>query len=178
MKPSQNLETDLIFAHVGEAARAPDAAVWRTSEQSALMALREFLRRNALVADDVRFDEGSALSRNNLTSANATVALLTFMSQHREAKSFYDSLPIGGVDGTLRRRMQGTAAEGNVRAKTGTLRWANALSGYVTSAAGERLVFSVMLNRRVVPADRSGRDDVDAIAVMLAQLDGRSVRRE
>jgi D-alanyl-D-alanine carboxypeptidase/D-alanyl-D-alanine-endopeptidase (penicillin-binding protein 4) len=174
MKPSQNLETDLIFAHVGEAVRAPDGPAWRTSEQCALLALRDFFRRNTLVADDVRFDEGSGLSRNNLTSANATVALLTFMSQHREAKTYFDSLPIAGVDGTIRRRMRETAAEGNVRAKTGTLRWANALSGYVTSAAGERLVFSVMLNRNVVPVGRFARDDVDAIAIMLARLEGRS----
>ena len=174
MKPSQNLETDLIFAHVGEATRGPDTPAWRTSEQCALLALRDFLRRNALVADDVRFDEGSGLSRNNLTSANATVALLTFMSQHREANAYFDSLPIAGVDGTIRRRMRETAAEGNVRAKTGTLRWANALSGYVTSAAGERLVFSVMLNRNIVPAGRFARDDVDAIAIMLARLESRS----
>jgi D-alanyl-D-alanine carboxypeptidase/D-alanyl-D-alanine-endopeptidase (penicillin-binding protein 4) len=174
MKPSQNLETDLIFAHVGEAQRSPDAPAWRTSEQCALIALRDFLRRNELVADDVRFDEGSGLSRNNLTSANATVALLTFMARHREAKTYFDSLPIAGVDGTIRRRMRDTAAEGNVRAKTGTLRWANALSGYVTSAAGERLVFSVMLNRAIVPAGRLARDDVDAIAIMLARLEARS----
>ena len=173
MKPSQNLETDLIFAHVGEATRPASAPAWRTSEQCALAALRDFLRRNGLPADEVRFDEGSGLSRNNLTSANATVALLTFMARHREADKFIAALPIAGEDGTLRRRMKATAAQGNVRAKTGTLRWANALSGYVTSAAGERLVFSVMLNRHVVAAGQNARDDIDPIAVMLARFAGR-----
>ena len=137
-------------------------------------ALRDFLQRSGLPADEVRFDEGSGLSRNNLTSANATLALLTFMAKHREADAFLASLPIAGVDGTLRRRLRGTAAEGNVRAKTGTLRWANSLSGYVTSEAGERLAFSVMLNRSIVPPGRFGRDDVDAIALMLARFSGRS----
>ena len=127
-----------------------------------------------LPADEVRFDEGSGLSRNNLVSANATTALLKFMAGHREAEAFHEALPIAGVDGTLRRRMKNTAAENNVRAKTGTLRWANSLSGYVTTAAGEKLVFSVMLNRAVVPAGRNARDDVDAIALMLAQFTGRS----
>ena len=174
MKPSQNLETDLIFAHVGEAVRPTDAPVWRTSEQCAVAALRDFLRRNDLPADEVRFDEGSGLSRNNLTSAHATVALLRFMARHRDGDAFTASLPIAGVDGTIRRRMRDTPAEGNVRAKTGTLRWANALSGYVASAAGERLVFSVMLNRNIVPAGRFARDDVDAIAIMLARLGVRS----
>lgn len=174
MKPSQNLETDLIFAHVGEMWRAPDAPAWRTSEQSAVAVLRDFLQQHALVADDVRFDEGSGLSRNNLTSANAIVALLGFMDRHGEARAFRETLPVAGVDGTIRRRMKGTAAEGNVRAKTGTLRWANALSGYVTSAAGEPLVFSILLNRVIVPPGQFARDDVDTIAVMLAQFAGRS----
>ena len=174
MKPSQNLETDLIFAHLGETVRANDVPAWRTSEQCAVRALDGFLRRNNLPADEVRFDEGSGLSRNNLASANATVALLTWMAAHREADAFVASLPIAGVDGTLRRRMRDTAAAGNMRAKTGTLRWANSLSGYVTSAAGERLVFSVMLNRAIVPPGRFGRDDVDAIAVMLARFAARS----
>lgn len=174
MKPSQNLETDLIFAAVGEQARPADAPAWRTSEQCGVAALRDFLRRSGLPADEVRFEEGSGLSRNNLTTANATAALLAFMAGHREATAFFDTLPVAGVDGTIRRRMKGTPAEANVRAKTGTLRWANALSGYVTSAAGERLVFSAMLNRHVAPPGQNGREDVDAIAVMLARYNGKA----
>jgi D-alanyl-D-alanine carboxypeptidase/D-alanyl-D-alanine-endopeptidase (penicillin-binding protein 4) len=174
MKPSQNLQTDLIFGYVGEVTRSDDVPAWRSSEACGVLALREFLKTNKLEADDVRFEEGSGLSRNNLTSARATVALLSFMATHREAQAFYESLPIAGVDGTLRRRMKGTAAEGNVRAKTGTLRWANSLSGYVTTTAGEKLAFSVMLNRAVLPAGRSAREDVDAIAEMLARFAGRS----
>ncbi len=173
MKPSQNLQTDLIFGYVGEKERPDDAPAWRTSEELGLAALRGFLQAHGLFPDDVRFEEGSGLSRNNLTSARAIVALLAFMAKHREAEAFRASLPIAGVDGTLRRRMKGTAAEGNVRAKTGTLRWANSLSGYVTTAAGEPLAFSVMLNRAVGGPGRVPRDDVDAIAEMLARYAGR-----
>ncbi|MDO8540501.1 MAG: D-alanyl-D-alanine carboxypeptidase/D-alanyl-D-alanine-endopeptidase [Opitutaceae bacterium] len=173
MKASQNLETDLVFGHVGENARNDEMPEWRTSEDSALNALREFLRRYELPADEVRFDEGSGLSRNNLASANATVALLKFMASHPAAKDYIDSLPVAGIDGTLRRRMKATVAENNVRAKTGTLRWSNSLSGYVTTAAGERLVFSLMLNRAVMPPGRNAREDLDAIAVMLASFGGR-----
>jgi D-alanyl-D-alanine carboxypeptidase/D-alanyl-D-alanine-endopeptidase (penicillin-binding protein 4) len=70
--------------------------------------------------------------------------------------------------------MKNTAAVGNVHAKTGTLRWANSLSGYVTTAAGEHLAFSVMLNRFVPDVNSSARDAVDAIAVLLAEFAGRS----
>jgi D-alanyl-D-alanine carboxypeptidase/D-alanyl-D-alanine-endopeptidase (penicillin-binding protein 4) len=175
MKPSQNLETDLVFDHVGELSRTAKTPAWRTSEALAVTALGEFLRENKLPADEVHFDEGSGLSRNNLTSANATVALLRFMSGHREADAFVNSLPIAGVDGTLKRRMKATAAEGNVRAKTGSLRYANSLSGYVTTAAGERLIFSLMLNRNTQqPAGRNVRAELDDIAVLLANLASRS----
>jgi D-alanyl-D-alanine carboxypeptidase/D-alanyl-D-alanine-endopeptidase (penicillin-binding protein 4) len=168
MKPSQNLETDLIFAHLGAKFRAPDVPAWRTSEDSAVALLQEFLRTNGLPAAEVRFDEGSGLSRNNLASTRAIVALLEFMSRHGAAKDFSAALPIAGVDGTLRRRMKGTPAEGNVRAKTGTLRYANSLSGYVTTAAGERLAFGLMLNRYVPPTGRTARQELEDIAVLLA----------
>jgi D-alanyl-D-alanine carboxypeptidase/D-alanyl-D-alanine-endopeptidase (penicillin-binding protein 4) len=174
MKPSQNLETDLLFAHLGELRRPPDAPAWRTSEDSAVSALGDFLRGNGLPAAEVRFEEGSGLSRNNLATANATVALLDFMARHRAAPDFTVALPVAGVDGTLRRRLVDTPAAGNVRAKTGSLRWAYSLSGHVVSAAGEPLVFSLMLNRYVAPPGRTARGELDDIAVMLARFAGRS----
>ncbi|PYJ03196.1 MAG: D-alanyl-D-alanine carboxypeptidase/D-alanyl-D-alanine-endopeptidase, partial [Verrucomicrobia bacterium] len=120
------------------------------------------------------FEEGSGLSRNNLTTPAATVKLLEYMSRHKWAEVYLDSLPIAGVDGTLRNRMKSTPAAGNVRAKTGTLRWANSLSGHVTTAAGERLVFSIMLNRfHSTDPGHSARADVDAVAVMLAGFAGK-----
>ena len=91
--------------------------------------MREFLATAGVREGDVRFDEGSGLSRNNLTTANATVALLLFMARSPEAEDFSDSLSIAGVDGSLRDRFKKDAATGKVRAKTGSLRWATALSG-------------------------------------------------
>jgi D-alanyl-D-alanine carboxypeptidase/D-alanyl-D-alanine-endopeptidase (penicillin-binding protein 4) len=175
MKPSQNLETDLIFGHIGESRRTEVTPEWHDSDRLALTALAEFLRAQGVPESDVRFEEGSGLSRNNLTTANATVALLTAMSSHRAAKEFLESLPVAGVDGTLRRRFKGTPAEGNLRAKTGSLRYARSLSGYLTTAAGERLVLSIMLNRQ--PASASGRsvaDELDDVVLMLARFTGRS----
>ncbi|MBL9190162.1 MAG: D-alanyl-D-alanine carboxypeptidase/D-alanyl-D-alanine-endopeptidase [Opitutaceae bacterium] len=177
MKPSQNLETDLIFGYLGESLRASDAPERSTTEAEGVRRLREFLAAQAVPADEVRFEEGSGLSRNNLTTANATVALLRAMARHREADAFLASLPIAGIDGSLRRRMKGTPAEGNVRAKTGTLRYAHTLAGYVTTAAGERLAFSLMLNRYVPPAGRRATDEIDELAVALAALTGRSGER-
>jgi D-alanyl-D-alanine carboxypeptidase/D-alanyl-D-alanine-endopeptidase (penicillin-binding protein 4) len=184
-KPSQNLYTDLLLAHVGALAQASAtnrAAVLNpprlnrpeTSEDAGLRQLREFLAKAGVARGDVHFEEGSGLSRNNLTTPNATVALLQFMSKHAEADAYLQALPIAGVDGTLRNRMKNTLAAGNLRAKTGTLRWANSLSGYVTTAAGERLIFSIMLNRySASDTEHSARTEIDRIALMLAGFNGR-----
>ena len=172
LKPSQNLETDLIFEHTGEMSRPTNAPAWETSEDCALDALHEFLATNGLPAGEVHFDEGSGLSRNNLTTANATVSLLQFMAKHPTGKDYIAALPLAGVDGTLRRRMKDTPAAQNVHAKTGTLRWANSLSGYVTTAAGEHLAFSLMLNRYASPPEVKRANELDEIAVLLARYSG------
>jgi D-alanyl-D-alanine carboxypeptidase/D-alanyl-D-alanine-endopeptidase (penicillin-binding protein 4) len=174
MKPSQNLEADTLLADVGELTRGTNVPPWRGSEDAGLAALQQFLDDVGVTPGDVRFDEGSGLSRNNLTTANATVALLQYMEQSPEAQDFLDALPVGGVDGTLRRRFHNTAAAGNVAAKTGTLRWAHALSGYITTAAGERLAFSIMLNRFAAAPGRSGHDEIDPIVLMMAGYASRS----
>ena len=185
-KPSQNLYTDLLLAHVGELERQvldrsaaqralPETGAPLTSEDLGLRALGEFLATAGVPRSDVQFEEGSGLSRNNLTTPNATIALLQFMSRHAEADAYLNALPIGGVDGTLRQRLKDPPAAGNVRAKTGTLRWANSLSGHVKTAAGERLIFSLMLNRYVAPdPDHSGRAELDRVAELLAGFTGRS----
>jgi D-alanyl-D-alanine carboxypeptidase/D-alanyl-D-alanine-endopeptidase (penicillin-binding protein 4) len=82
---------------------------------------------------------------------------------------FYDALPIAGVDGTIRARMKGTPAEGNVHAKTGTLDRVRSLSGYVTTADGHVLLFSALCNNYMVPTRRV--DQVtDALGVRLASM--------
>ncbi len=173
-KPSQNLYTDMLLSHVAEKLRTGINQP-AGSEDLGIRELNKFLGEVGIGRDETIFEEGSGLSRNNLTTPTATVKLLTFMSKHKNAEIYRAALPIAGVDGTLRNRMKNTAAAGNVRAKTGTLRWANSISGYVTTASGEHLVFSVMLNRYSNTDERrSSRQELDDIAVMLANFNGRS----
>jgi D-alanyl-D-alanine carboxypeptidase/D-alanyl-D-alanine-endopeptidase (penicillin-binding protein 4) len=171
-KPSQNLYTDLLLAHVGEKFRPADSPADETSEELGIRELNKFLAEAGIKRGQTVFEEGSGLSRDNLTAPNATVTLLQFMSRHKCAQAYLDALPIAGVDGTLKNRMKGTPAAGNVRAKTGTLRWANSISGYVTTAAGEHLVFSLMVNRYYEM--RPVRGDLDTVVVLLAGFTGRT----
>jgi D-alanyl-D-alanine carboxypeptidase/D-alanyl-D-alanine-endopeptidase (penicillin-binding protein 4) len=117
--------------------------------------------------------DGSGLSRADLVTADTTLQLLVYMNRHRFGSEFRLALPVAGVDGTLRNRMKGTPALGNVRAKTGTLGTATSLAGYVYSASGERLAFALMINNP--PRDTNPRAEfTDAIAVLLASFAGRS----
>ncbi|HEY6953456.1 MAG TPA: D-alanyl-D-alanine carboxypeptidase, partial [Bacteroidota bacterium] len=83
--------------------------------------------------------------------------------------TFYASLPVAGVDGTLQYRMAGTAAAGNLRAKTGTLSGVSTISGYVTTRDGELLAFSVMMQNSILPASFY-QTAQDRIGVLLAEF--------
>ena len=175
LKPSQNQYTELILRTLGrtQPSNAADSGSGRDDEERGLEVVRNFLRQAGVGENDVALSDGSGLSRNDLISANTTVQLLTFMSKHKYFAQFRDALPIAGVDGTLRTRMRGTPAEGNLRAKTGSLSSVASLSGYVTTAGGEHLVFSMMLNN-YPDAAAVRRDSIDAIAVLLASFSGKT----
>ena len=170
LKPSQNLYTELLLRALG---KATSIDLQQTSEEAGIAAIKSFLSRAGINPDKIIMVDGSGLSRGNLVTAETTLQLLTFMSRHRDANVFRDAQPVAGVDGTLRNRMKNTPAAGNARAKTGTLNTATSLSGYVTSAAGERLAFSLMINNP--PRDADARVlFTDAITVLLASFAGRS----
>jgi serine-type D-Ala-D-Ala carboxypeptidase/endopeptidase (penicillin-binding protein 4) len=124
-------------------------------------------------ADSVIQYDGSGMSRHNLVTPNAVVTLYTYMArQSRNAQVWRDSLTIGGIDGTLRNRFKGTVAEGNIRGKTGTLDQVSALSGYVTTTAGEQLVVSIIVNN-VPDTVRTRTSLIDDIVIALAGFNGK-----
>jgi serine-type D-Ala-D-Ala carboxypeptidase/endopeptidase (penicillin-binding protein 4) len=175
LKPSQNLYTELILRTLGRVVPPPTGLpdIVRTSEESGLEIVKMFLKEAGVNTTGLALNDGSGLSRNDMITAEASVQLLTYMSRHRYATVFREALPIAGVDGTLRNRMKGTPAENNVRAKTGSLTSASSLAGYVTTASGETLVFSIMVNN--YPVDTDVRSlCIDPITVLLASFSGRS----
>jgi len=175
LKPSQNLYTELILRTLGKVvSTAPTLpSIDRTSETAGIEVVRAFLREAGVDATPLSLNDGSGLSRNDMITAEGTLQLLTYMRRHRYAAAFRDALPIAGVDGTLRNRMRGTVAENNVRAKTGTLSSASSLSGFVTTAAGEELVFSIMVNN-YPEGTNPPSVCIDPIAILLASFAGKS----
>src|SRR5690348_77516 len=175
LKPSQNLYTELILRTLGKVSPSPATTsnFTQTSDELGLEAVKSFLKNVGLRPEALVLDDGSGLSRNDMITADASVQLLTFMSKHRYATVFRDALPVAGVDGTLRNRFKGTPAENNIHAKTGSLSSAASLGGYLTTAGGEKLAFSIMVNN--YPRDVEPRIAcIDPIAVLLASFSGKS----
>jgi D-alanyl-D-alanine carboxypeptidase/D-alanyl-D-alanine-endopeptidase (penicillin-binding protein 4) len=112
------------------------------------------------------FSDGSGMSSYNRVTPRATVALLRWIGRQPWGAAWRDSLPIGGVDGTLSRRFKGTLLEGKLFAKTGTLNQASALAGYLTTASGKELTFAVYAAD--MPGDASATATVDAALALIA----------
>lgn len=180
LKHSDNLYAQLLLLQAGaryaQGGTCDDRTVApRTTDGWALCAMRAMLERIGINRYQVRLEEGSGLSRKDLVTPRATTRLLAWAARQPFAAAYRDALPVAGVDGTLKWRMRHTTAAGNIHAKTGTLRYSYTLSGYVTTAAGKHLAFSLMLEDYARPTTDKGRRtgpspqrDLDAIATMLA----------
>jgi PBP4 family serine-type D-alanyl-D-alanine carboxypeptidase len=160
MKESQNLYAETLLKTM--ATTSPrSAARGRTEAAAALQAWG--IGPEALIQRD-----GSGLSRYDYVTAEALVTILTHVDRDERLRGPFESaLPIAGRDGTLANRMKGTAAEGNARAKTGSMSNVRGLSGYVAAADGEPLVFSILANNFETPA-ATINDAADKIVVRLA----------
>jgi D-alanyl-D-alanine carboxypeptidase/D-alanyl-D-alanine-endopeptidase (penicillin-binding protein 4) len=162
-KPSQNQIGELLFKTLALAKTGVG-----TADSAQQVVTRQLLAWGA-APDGFAVRDGSGLSRHDYVSPRTIVTVLDAMRRSPDFRLFYDALPIAGVDGTIRNRMKGTAAAGNVHAKTGTLDKVRSLSGYVTTADGRMLLFSALNNNYVVPTRRV--DQVtDALSVRLATL--------
>jgi serine-type D-Ala-D-Ala carboxypeptidase/endopeptidase (penicillin-binding protein 4) len=140
LKPSQNQIGELLMKTIGLERAGSGTA------DSALRIYRQHLLAWGVEPDGFVLRDGSGLSPHDLLTPQTIVRVLETMAKDPNFPLYYNSLPIAGVDGTIRNRMKGTAAEANIHAKTGTLQHAISLSGYVTTADGVRLIFSILCN--------------------------------
>ncbi len=173
LKRSQNLYLQNLLLAVGAQQPAVTPG-FSSTESRGIAALQRLLLQIGIAPTASLIDEGTGLSRRNLVTPNALVRLLGYLAAQPYAEMLRQALPIAGVDGSLAGRMRDTVAGNNVHAKTGSLAYVSALAGYVTTAAGERLAFAIMLNNYQRPDGAPGAgSDVDAIAVLLANYRGR-----
>ncbi|MCH5307151.1 MAG: D-alanyl-D-alanine carboxypeptidase/D-alanyl-D-alanine-endopeptidase [Prevotella sp.] len=164
MKKSDNFYAEALFYQIAKAISGRRTA----TADDARTAMRYLIRRIGLNDNLYRFADGCGLSLYNYLSAEMETMLLRFVWRNNYIYShLYPTLPIAGVDGTLEKRMNKTAAKGNVRAKTGTLTGISSLAGYCTAANGHQLAFCI-INQGVLRG-KDGRDFQDRVCKLLCE---------
>jgi D-alanyl-D-alanine carboxypeptidase/D-alanyl-D-alanine-endopeptidase (penicillin-binding protein 4) len=138
-KVSQNQHAEQLLRRIGKMHGTG-------SLNDGLNAERTVFDQAGIPREGYDFSDGSGMSTYNRVSPRAGVALLRWINTQPWGPAWYASLPIAGVDGTLKRRFIGTPLEGNLTAKTGTLNATNAISGRFRAASGKMLTFSFFAN--------------------------------
>jgi D-alanyl-D-alanine carboxypeptidase/D-alanyl-D-alanine-endopeptidase (penicillin-binding protein 4) len=145
MRVSQNQYAEILLRHLGTL-NSFAVAISEASAKAGATRTRAVLERWSIAADSLVIADGSGLSRYNYVTSEALVRILQIMRTDSRSSAFVESLPVAGRDGTMSRRLAGTAAEGRVRAKTGTVDNVRAIAGYVETADGDTLLFSMIAN--------------------------------
>jgi D-alanyl-D-alanine carboxypeptidase/D-alanyl-D-alanine-endopeptidase (penicillin-binding protein 4) len=163
MKPSQNQIAEMLFRTL-----ALDATGSGRADSASAVVQRQIAQWGVVPSEAVIRD-GSGLSRYDYISPRTVVRILDAMRRSPHFRVYYDALPIAGIDGTIRNRMKDTPAAGNVHAKTGSVALSRSLSGYVTTANGRLLIFSLLSNNWTVPVREVERVQ-DTIGARLAAM--------
>jgi serine-type D-Ala-D-Ala carboxypeptidase/endopeptidase (penicillin-binding protein 4) len=141
MRLSQNLYAETLLKTIGADGVAP------ATTESGRAAVRSTLQAWNIATGSLVQADGSGLSRYNLITPDAMVAILTHVSRDERLRSGFEAaMAVAGRNGTLENRMRGTPAEGNARVKTGSLTGVRAMAGYVRTGNGEMLAFAIFAN--------------------------------
>lgn len=162
MKSSDNALTRLIYLQLGAQAALPGEPTLAAAERS----VRAWFAAHGLDDRGLVLDNGSGLSRSERISPAQMAGLLRGAQAGAQAPELLATLPVAGVDGTMSRRLKDGPAAGVARLKTGTLRDAVGLAGFVPDATGRPWVFVALLNHP--EAAKKGRPVLDALAAWVA----------
>jgi D-alanyl-D-alanine carboxypeptidase/D-alanyl-D-alanine-endopeptidase (penicillin-binding protein 4) len=163
-KVSQNLHAEMLLRLLGHEKGTSGSIA------GGLEVLRGFLAQAGVQPQEYAFYDGSGLSRENLVSPRATVRLLRYAAKQTWGAEYMESLPVAGVDGTLASRFKMLSPGVKLQAKTGSLDHVNALSGYLTTIKGERLVFSIVGNNHTL-TNKKANDVLDEIVREAARIE-------
>jgi len=165
-KESNNLSAEMVlYALALNDSGAPASA------ENGIQAINRMIEITGMDADNYSLADGSGVSRYNLISTELINNIFKYFyySQPYIFKTFNNTLPIAGVDGTLEKRMRNTLAKGNLRAKTGTLNGVATLSGFITAFNGDLIAFSIFIQNYTVK-NSMARKFQDKICKLLADF--------
>jgi D-alanyl-D-alanine carboxypeptidase/D-alanyl-D-alanine-endopeptidase (penicillin-binding protein 4) len=158
-KVSQNLHAELTLRRVAY-------AVGSGSNADGIAAVQAMLTEAGVPRNAYDFSDGSGMSTYNRVAPRGMTVFLRWIAAQPWGATWRTTLPIAGVDGTLSKRFKGTALEGKLFAKTGTLNASSALSGYMVAKSGKTLSFSIFAND--MPQGVSATGTMDAALEMIA----------
>ena len=164
-KNSDNLDAEMTLYALSEKYFGKPA-----SAENGIKMIDSLITLTGFDPEDYRIVDGSGVSHYNLISAELILGVLKYLYyEHPELfELFYNSLPVAGNDGTLDDRMVNTAAQNNLRGKTGTISGVSCLSGYVKARNGHDIAFSIMVQNYVTKA-KVARAFIDEICDLLAR---------
>jgi serine-type D-Ala-D-Ala carboxypeptidase/endopeptidase (penicillin-binding protein 4) len=161
-KISQNLHAEMLLR-----AAARQNGLWSKPEDLYKFP-KDFYAAAGILPDDVIQMDGSGLSRHDLVTPRAVVALLLYAEKQPWFAPYYDSLPVAGVDGTLEDDLKNTVAAGRIHAKTGSVEHVRTRSGYVELPSGRRLIFSFLSNN-MSGKNHEATDALDALSMAMIE---------
>lgn len=162
---SVNLFAEHCLMHCGLALGAEPGT--ETAADSVLA----FWERRGMDTEGLSMHDGSGLTQYNAISPVQLVWLLCYMQRDSEySREFYNSMAVAGVSGTLESLCRGTPAEGQLRAKSGTISRAKAYAGYVTSVSGRNIAFSMVANG-FSGSSSQARARLEQLMIALAELE-------
>ena len=163
MKESDNLYAESVFYQIAATVGKRPATAAHARQQ-----IKSLIAKIGFSGAPYRIADGSGLSLYNYVTPELMIRLLRYAYLKRDIMAaLYPVLPVAGVDGTLKKRMKGGAAQGIVHAKTGTLSGVSSLAGYCRAANQHLLAFCI-INQGVMK-NAEGRDFQDKVCEVLCR---------
>lgn len=157
LKESDNLNAEAMFTRLGVQASGKN----HVSADESILAIQSLIRTMGLNPDDYRIADGCGLSMYDYVSPELLVAFLRYAyNKDNIFPHLFRSLPVAGVDGTLKNRMRkGSPAYQHVHAKTGSYTGINTLAGYLETNSKRYLAFAIMCQNQLKASEARALQD-------------------
>ena len=143
------------------------------STDASVKAIVKFWTAKGVSLDGFRIRDGSGLSTVGALTADNMTSILSAMGREKNFPVFYETIPVVGQTGTVRSLARGTAAAGNIRAKSGSIEGVRAYAGYFTTTDGERMSFCLLVNKFTPGQNRLVTKELEKIFVGLVTMRGK-----
>ncbi|MAL16093.1 MAG: D-alanyl-D-alanine carboxypeptidase/D-alanyl-D-alanine-endopeptidase [Balneola sp.] len=119
------------------------------SFEGGIKEVRNFVAKQGLDTTHIQMNDGSGMAGGNFNKTSLLSELLVKMKDHQEFDTYFSSMSVAGIDGTLAHRMKGTPLYRNFKGKSGFVTGVRTLSGYFEAKSGKQLIVSLAANNYI-----------------------------